>query len=95
MANSPISMPWTAPEGCVAHHRGLIERHVNSLPAHWRQGPAVGEVFDSRKDAEARLQVFSLIQGFDVVCRGGGSASQSGVEIQCIHHGKATRITVT
>jgi hypothetical protein len=91
MANSLNSLPWTAPEGCVAHHRGLIERHVNSMPALWRQEPAVGEVFESRKDAEARLQVFSLIQGFDVVGRGGGNAESPGIEIRCIHHGNITR----
>lgn len=87
MANS---MPWTAPEGCVEHHRGLLERHVNSQPINWRQEPAKGEAFASRKEAEARLQVFSLIQGFDVVCKGGGSAASPAVVIRCIHHGKTT-----
>ena len=66
---------WTAPAGCYEHHRAVLERFVNSLPAAWRQDPAVGEVFKDRKEAEARLQLFSLIQGFDVVSRGGGSTS--------------------
>jgi hypothetical protein len=78
MANS---LPWTAPEGCVEHHRGLIERHVNLQPVIWRQEPAVGEVFSSRKEAEARLQVFALISGFDVVGRGGGNAKNPAIEI--------------
>jgi len=88
MANS---LPWTAPEGCYEHHRAVLERFVNSLPAAWRQDPTVGEVFDSRKDAETRLQLFSLVQGFDVVCRGGGSGTQLGQEIRCIHHSQVAR----
>ena len=54
------SSSWTAPEGCLDHHRGLIERHVNSQPVGWLQEPTEGEVFGSRKEAEARLQVYSL-----------------------------------
>lgn len=91
MANYPDLMPWTAPIGCVEHHRGLIERHVNAKPAFWRQEPVVGEVFASRKEAEARIQLFALVTGFDVVTRGGGNARSPAVEIRCIHHGEATR----
>jgi len=87
MANST----WTAPAGCYEHHRVAVERFVNSLPAAWRQDPTVGEVFKDRKEAEARLQLFSLVQGFDVVCRGGGSTRQLGLEMRCIHHSQVTR----
>jgi len=82
---------WTAPAGCVEHHRALLERHVNSKPAIWRQEPALGEVFSGRKEAEARLQVFALIAGFDVIARGGGNAKHPAVEMRCIHHGETTK----
>lgn len=85
------SMPWTAPIGCVTHHRVIVERHVNALPALWRQEPVVGEVFDTRKDTESRLQLWALIAGFDVVCKGGGSSKVPGGVYRCIHHGKETR----
>ncbi|KEF50808.1 uncharacterized protein A1O9_13138 [Exophiala aquamarina CBS 119918] len=82
---------WTAPVGCVEHYRGILERHVNAQPPHWCQEPAVGEVFDNRKDAEVRLQLWALIAGFDVVCKGGGSSKVPGGLYRCIHHGKESR----
>jgi len=47
------SSSWTAPKGYLDHHRGLIERHVNLQPVGWLQEPTEGEVFGSRKEAEA------------------------------------------
>jgi len=77
MANSA----WTAPAGCYEHHRAVLERFVNSLPGAWRQNPAVGEVFKDRKETEARLQLFSLVQGFDIVARGGRGSSRDTLRI--------------
>lgn len=88
MANQTTN--WTAPKGCFAHHRALLERHVNAQPSHWREDPVKGEVFADRKEAEARLQLYALVRGFDVVAGGGGSAASPAVNIQCIHHGIVT-----
>jgi hypothetical protein len=84
-------MTWTAPKGCVDHHRGLLERHVNSQPAAGLEEPVIGEVFNSGRDGEARLQLYALTQGFDVVTRGGGNTRNSAAEIRCIHHSEKTR----
>lgn len=88
-----MTSSWTAPIGCFDHHRGLIERHVNSQPVGWLQDPAQGEVFTSKKEAGARLQGYSLSQGFDVVNKGGGSSVTPGAVYRCVHHGLATKNT--
>jgi hypothetical protein len=80
---------------CFAHHKELIERHVNAQPVNWRNAPAVGEVFKDRREAESRLQLYALVSGFDVVCKGGGSAVSPAVVVWCIHHGKKTLIRVS
>lgn len=82
---------WTAPAGCVAHHVALIERHVNAQPPQWREVPVIGEVFANKREGEARLQLYALIIGFDVVVKGGGNAATPGVVFRCIHHSKATK----
>ena len=64
---------------------------MNALPVAWRQEPSVGEVFESRKDVEARLHLWALITGFDIVCKGGASARVPGGLFRCIHHGKETQ----
>jgi hypothetical protein len=72
---------WTAPEGYFTHHKALVERQVNAQPSHWREDPIKGEVFAGRKEAEARLQLYALVGGFNVVAGGGGSAASPAVTI--------------
>ena len=64
---------WLARPGCHEHLRNALENAVNRHPVAWRQRPVSGETFSSLTDAESRLVVWALVEGFDVVRKGGGS----------------------
>jgi hypothetical protein len=59
------------------------------LPPAFLGFPTTGEVFESTAACKARLQGFSLGQGFAVVV--GKSNKDAYVEFLCIHHGTETR----
>src|SRR5882757_4643220 len=82
--------PWLARSGCHENLRPALENAVNAHPAAWRDLPVTGEVFESLVEAEKRLRVYSLVQGFDIVRRGGGNKVSPASIFQCIHHGTET-----
>jgi len=63
---------WRAKPRCPKHLVAMLERAMNALPPAWLLQPATGEVFDSIKHCNRRLQGYALAEGFDVVRTGGG-----------------------
>ena len=84
------SVQWRARPGCHEHLRTALEHAINKEPESWRSRPVSGEQFSTLLEAESRLIVWALVEGFDIV-RGGGGNSVSKAEIfRCGHHGKET-----
>jgi hypothetical protein len=71
------------------HQRSTFDRAIAALPPALLGFPTTGEVFESTAACKARLQGFSLGQGFAVVV--GKSNKDAYVEFLCIHHGTETR----
>jgi hypothetical protein len=71
------------------HQRSTFDRTIAALPPAFLGFPTTGEVFDSAASCKARLQGFSLGQGFAVVV--GKSNKNQYVEFLCIHHDSETR----
>jgi hypothetical protein len=84
-------MPWSAKPGCPQHHRAVIERMVNALPASYLLPPCSGELFDSLDACNRRLRGYALAEGFDIVRKGGGTKANPSYRFRCIHHGVETR----
>ena len=86
----PIAPAWRARPGCPTHLRAHLERLVNGSPPTWLREPTTGEVFENIIEAERRLRVFSLAEGFNIVRTVGGTKRVPGSTFQCIHHGLKT-----
>ena len=71
------------------HQRSVFNSAIAGLPPAFLRFPTTGEVFESTAACKARLQGFSLGQGFAVVV--GKSNKDAFVEFLCIHHGTQTR----
>lgn len=84
-------MSFQARPGCPVHLRAIVERHVNTLPAAWRQRPVSGEVFESFKQCFDRLQAWAFQEGFEVVTRGAGNGRTPSRRFNCVHHGVNSR----
>ena len=88
---SSSSNQWRARPGCHQHLVQALEHAVNSEPMVWRERPVTGEQFNSLVEAESRLLVWALVEGFDIVRRGGGNKVSPASIFICIHHGVETR----
>ena len=80
--------PTTLPtfQNLPAHLRDAFLRAVRSNPLDWLLPPANNETFESSKHCLARLQAYTLGQGFAVVT---GKVHQDGTprwQFLCIHH---------
>jgi hypothetical protein len=71
------------------HQRSTFDRAIAGLPPAFLGFPTTKEVFESSAACKARLQGFSLGQGFTVVVS--KSNKDSFVEFLCIHHSTKTR----
>ena len=71
------------------HQRSTFDRAIAGLPPAFLGFPTTGEVFDDPAACKARLQGFSLSQGFAVVV--GKSNKNAFIEFLCIHHSAETR----
>jgi hypothetical protein len=49
-----------------------------------------GEVFQSLKEASARIRAWAFFQGFKIVNAGGGTTGHPGMRLICIHHASKT-----
>ena len=74
----PIAPAWRARPGCPTHLRAHLERLVNGSPPTWLREPTTDEVFENIIEAERRLRVFSLTEGFNIVRTVGGTKRVSG-----------------
>ena len=86
--DNPSSAPWKVGPGCHDHLRQALENAVNREPTVWRQRPVSGEQFNSLAEAESRLVVWSLVDGFDIVRGGGGNRTSQAEVFRCSHYGK-------
>lgn len=91
--DSPLLVPWKARPGCHEHLRQALEYAVNRQPQAWRHCPVSGEQFSTLAEAESRIIVWSLIEGFDIVRAGGGNKVSQAEIFRCIHHGQKTQNT--
>jgi hypothetical protein len=73
------------------HQRAAFDRAVAALSPAFLHFPATGESFESKVSCKARLQGFTLGQGFAVVIGKSDKDSTPKVEFLCIHHGEASR----
>jgi hypothetical protein len=71
------------------HQRSTFDRAIAGLPPAFLGFLTTGEVFESTTACKARLQGFSLGQGFTVVV--GKSNKGAFVEFLCIYHSAETR----
>ena len=70
------------------HQHSTFNHAIASLPPAFLKFPTTGEVFESTATCKARLQGFSLGQGFAVVV--GKSNKDAFTEFLCIHHSTET-----
>ena len=87
---SSSSSSWRAGPGCAPHLRDHLESLVNAHPEDWWHGPRTGERFETLAEAERRLTVYALVEGFAWVKAGGATAKVPGCNFKCIHHGSKT-----
>jgi hypothetical protein len=71
------------------HQRSTFDRAIADLPPAFLGFPTTGEVFDDPTTYKARLQGFSLSQGFAVVV--GKLNKNAFIEFLCIHYSAETR----
>ena len=90
-SSSFSSVQWQARPGCHSHLRQALENAVNKEPEVWRRRPITGEHFSTLAEAESRLVVWALIEGFDIARTGGGNKVSKAEIFCCVHHSKDTR----
>jgi hypothetical protein len=84
-----ISVSWSPHPSLVTGIRQRVVEAVDRLPREWLAPPIEGELFDSAQDAEARLDGYSLVAGFQIVT--GHGSTKIRRNFQCKHHGDRTR----
>jgi len=91
LAAAPGASSRVARPGCHEHLRVVLERAVKAAPAAWRVVPAIGEECSSKHEAEHRLRIWSLVEGFLLVRAGGDNKRHPAASFDCVHHNTTTR----
>jgi hypothetical protein len=86
---TPVTFDRSIRFSVPTHQRSTFDRAIAGLSPAFLGFPTTGEVFESTAACKARLQGFSLGQGFAVVV--GKSNKNAFVEYLCIHHNTETR----
>ena len=79
-------MPWQAKPGCAEYHRPVVERIVNFFPPAWLLPPQTGKIFNDLEHCECCLRGYLFVEGFDIICKGGKSKSNSSLRFLCFHY---------
>ena len=60
---------------------------INTLPVAWLLKSETGEEFDDLDHCNRRMRGHALANGYDIVCKGGGTKANPTYRFRCIFHG--------